>query len=116
MRKCVYCGKAPLPSGQRKYCNGDCAMKFKQFGPAREQYVYKEVDPSVEELKQKLTEGAWMVFRKTQTDEECIGDFMRVFKRAPEHCFYIPDYPMWKFCGPVWDKEELDWRWKEGAR
>lgn len=107
MKKCAYCGKQPLPKGQRKYCNAECAERFKREGPAREQYVYKEVPPEVEQVNA----GAWMLIRKEQTDEEAIGDFMRVFKRAPEHVIYDPRTPMWKYVGPVWTEEELERRW-----
>lgn len=110
MKKCEYCGKQPLPKGQRKYCNGDCATKFKLEGPAREQFVYKEVVPANVE---QLNAGAWLLMRSSQTDEECIGDFMRIWKRAPEHVIYDPRTPMWKYIGPIWTDEELDWRWKQ---
>lgn len=109
MKKCAYCGKQPLPKGQRKYCNTDCADKFKEGGPAREQFVYKETTPDLD----MIDAGAWLLMRAQQTDEECIGDFMRVWKRAPEHVVFDPKTPMWKYVGPIWTEEELDWRWKQ---
>jgi hypothetical protein len=108
MRKCAYCGKKPLPKGQRKYCDAGCADKFKLYGPAREQYVYNEVEPDVEMTKK----GAWLLVRSSQTDEEAIGDFMRVWKRPPDHVIYDPKTPFWKFVGPIWDEEELNHRWR----
>lgn len=111
MRKCAYCGKKPLPKGQRKYCNGDCAMKFKSEGPAREQFNYKEGENTLAELEEMTKKGAWMLIRKSQTDEEAIGDFIRVWKRPPEYVIWLPKTPWWKFVGPIWDDEELDWRW-----
>ena len=111
MRKCAYCGRKPLPKGQRKFCNGDCAMKFKKFGPAREQYVYNDDVETPAELDEMTKHGAWMLVRAKQTDEEAIGDFMRTWKRAPEHVIWLPKTPWWKFVGPIWDDEELDHRW-----
>jgi hypothetical protein len=54
-----------------------------------------------------------MVYQKSQTDEQCIGDFLRVWKRPPDHVIYDPDTPFWKFAGPVWDDEEMKRRWQE---
>jgi hypothetical protein len=113
MKKCVYCGKKPLPKGQRKYCNGDCAEKYKQFGPAREQYVYHKGENTHSEMLGMLNEGAWFAVTRDQTDEQCIADFIRVWKRPPDHVIWVPEYPMMKFAGPVWDEEELKRRWIE---
>lgn len=110
MKKCVHCGKK-LPAGQRKYCDKNCSAMFKSMGPQIEagldRYEEKKA-PNVD----LLDDGAWLMFRSNQTDDQCIGDFMRVFKRAPEHVIYDPRTPWWKFAGPVWTNEELDHRWR----
>jgi hypothetical protein len=70
---------------------------------------YKEVsNPELELTK----EGAWMLIRSSQTDQEAIGDFMRVWKRPPEHVIFDPAMPFWKFVGPIWTNEELTHRWR----
>ena len=115
MKNCVYCNKE-LPKRQRKYCNTLCSTRFKEEGPAREQFVYKElelnVDMDVIELQHRVDTGTWMLFPAAQEDEQVIGDFMRVFKRAPQHVIFDPRTPLWKFAGPVWTEEELAYRWK----
>lgn len=115
MKQCAYCGKQPLPKGQRKYCNDTCKQRYAVEGQARERFVYKQVEPENVNVE-LLNAGAWMLVRKSQSDEECIGDFMRTWKRAPEHVIYDPKTPMWKFVGPIWTQEELDHRWKVGQR
>lgn len=110
MNKCAYCGKQPLPTGQRKYCNSTCADRFAKEGPAREQFVYEEVTPvNTEQTKT----GAWLLMRSDHTDEQCIGEFMRVWKRAPLHVIYDPKTPFWKFVGPIWTEEEQAHRWRQ---
>ena len=115
MKYCVYCNKN-LPKKQRKYCDTQCSTRFKMEGPAREQYVYEEVKvthaPEILELQNKVDEGCWMLFPVAQDDEQCIGDFMRAFKRAPKDVIFDPRTPLWKVAGPVWTEEELKWRWK----
>ena len=78
--------------------------------------MYKEVDLNAEmdvvELQHKVDSGTWMLFPVAQEDEQCIGDFMRVFKRAPKDVIFDPRTPLWKFAGPVWTSEELAYRWK----
>jgi hypothetical protein len=59
-----------------------------------------------------LNRGAWLMFPRSQEDEQCIGDFMRVFQKAPEHVLWSPSTPLWKFAGPVWEDDELEYRWK----
>jgi hypothetical protein len=105
--KCKYCGKK-IEDRRRKYCNQDCNSKFLLEGPAREQYHYREVPPQLEITK----EGCWMLVRSTQDDQQCIGDFIRMWHRPPEHVIFDPAMPFWKFVGPIWTDEELDWRWK----
>lgn len=73
--------------------------------------MYKEVE-TVEVDVSILDEGAWLMFPASQEDERCIGDFMRVFQRAPDHVVFNPQTPMWKFAGPVWKSEELARRWQ----
>jgi hypothetical protein len=87
--------------------------KFKTEGPARERWKYEKNDnPTVEALEELLNKGAWLQFPASHDDEQCIGDFLRVFKRPPEHCLWLPTRPMWKFAGPVWSDEQLARRWK----
>ena len=115
MKHCVYCNKE-LPKRQRKYCDKTCSTRFKMEGPAREQYVYHEVkvetDVEVLELQHRVDSGTWMLFPASMEDEQVTGDFMRVFKRAPEHVIFDPRTPWWKFAGPVWTEEEQKKRWK----
>jgi hypothetical protein len=106
MKNCKYCNKT-LEDRRRTYCDDDCKTKFHSEGPALEQFQYKEVKPTVE----ILNDGAWMVYPVKQEDEQCIGDFIRVWHRPPAHVIYDPKTPFWKFAGPVWTDEELDRRW-----
>ena len=108
MKTCSYCGKR-LPKNKRKYCSATCSNRFKKEGPAREQFVYHEVDEVDVSI---INEGCWLLLPVAQDDEQCIGDFMRLFKRAPNHIIFDPQTPLWKFAGPVWTNEELKWRWK----
>ena len=110
MKQCDYCGKH-LPPKKRRYCDATCSNRFKKEGPAREQYVYKEVEKDAVDVS-ILKEGAWLLFPVAQEDEQCIGDFMRVFQRAPKHVIFDPKTPMWKFAGPVWTEEEQARRWR----
>jgi hypothetical protein len=116
MRHCVYCNKK-LPKRQRKYCDKTCSMRFKSEGPAREQYVYNLVekednDAHTKEIDALVSKGAWLLFPRAHEDEQCIGDFMRIFKRAPEHVLWSPSTPFWKYAGPVFTDEELAYRWR----
>ena len=110
MKNCDYCGKH-LPPRKRKYCGSTCSERFKTEGPARERYVYKEIEKDAVDVS-ILMEGAWLLFPVAQEDEQCIGDFIRVFQRAPEHVIFDPKTPMWKFAGPVWTEEEQERRWQ----
>ena len=110
MDNCQYCNKV-LESKRRTYCNSACQRNYRNLGKAREQYVYVESDQPDVSI---LMEGAWMMYQATQTEEECIADFMRVWKRAPEHCIYDPKTPFWRYAGPVWDEEEISRRWLNG--
>jgi hypothetical protein len=107
MNNCKYCNKK-IEDRRRKYCDQDCNSKFMLEGPAREQFQYHEVTPTLE----ILNEGAWMMYPRKQEDEQCIGDFIRVWHRPPEHVIWDPATPMWKFAGPVWTDEELTRRWQ----
>ena len=107
MDNCRYCNKI-LENKRLSYCNSECNLNFHAVGPAREQYVYEEADDV-----SLLMEGAWMMYQSSQTDEQCTGDFMRAWERAPEHVIYDPKTPFWKYAGPVWDNEEMRRRWKE---
>ena len=107
MKKCSYCGKR-LQDRQRKYCDGTCSVRFLSEGPAKEQWKYEETLPSLEILKK----GAWLMFTRDQTDEQCRADFIRVWERPPEYVLWDPATPWWKFAGPVWDEEEMARRWQ----
>jgi hypothetical protein len=107
MKTCKYCNKK-LEDRRRTYCNDECNERFKNEGPAQEQFQYRAVEATPE----ILDEGAWMMYPVKQEDEQCIGDFLRVWHRPPEHVVFTPAMPMWKFAGPVWTEEELARRWK----
>ena len=115
MKNCVYCNRR-LPVRQRKYCGKECLKRFQAEGPAREQFVYHETpietDAEVLELQHRVDTGTWMLFPAASDDEQCTGDFMRVFKRAPKYVIFDPRTPMWKFAGPVWTTEENERRWQ----
>ena len=97
----------------RRYCCGDCKVAeriAREAKPRLEDVIgrYKEVEPDVS----ILMENAWLLFPVAQSDDNCIGDFMRVFERAPDHVIFDPKTPLWKFAGPVWPNEELTYRWR----
>lgn len=99
----------------RRYCCPDCKATARQRRENPEPpdiEEYQEVEPELELLKK----GAWFLFPFRQSDEKCVGDFVRALKRPPAHVIYDPATPMWKYAGPVWTEEELAWRWKEGDK
>ena len=52
-------------------------------------------------------EGLWLTFPRETEEDTYVGEFIRLFERAPEHA--IPDN--WRlFVGPVFDEEELTFR------
>lgn len=65
--------------------------------------MYKEVPVTA-----NTNEGTWLLFTGDQTEEQGIGDFMRIFKRAPEHCV-MEQGRLW--VGPVFTEEEQERRW-----
>ena len=98
----------------RRYCCGDCKTAeriAKSTLPKVEEIMdrYKPVEPDVS----ILMEHAWLLFPVAQDDDQCIGDFMRVFERPPDHVIFDPKTPLWKFAGPVWTNEELTYRWRQ---
>ena len=112
MKNCWYCNKE-LPKRQRKYCGKVCSTRFKAEGPAREQFVYKEVVALKTDLEEKIDTLTWMLFPKDYDDEQCRGDFIRVFERKPEYVVFDPRTPYWKFTGPIWTEEQQKRRWKD---
>jgi hypothetical protein len=120
MKKCAWCGKK-LTNKRRKYCNATCQKRFSKEGPAREQFHYKEeeiVDAEAKtiEIDAIVAEGAWLCFTRDHEDDRCIGDFMRIFKRAPKHVLWSPTTPLVKYAGPVYTDEELARRWSPPQR
>ena len=115
MKLCVYCGRK-LPKSKRKYCDNVCTSRFKKEGPAKERFVYRETpvetNKEVIELQHRVDTGTWMLFPEKMEEEQVIGDFIRVFKRPPEHVIFDPRTPWWKFAGPVWTEEEQSRRWQ----
>jgi hypothetical protein len=100
----------------RRYCCPDCKSWQKnrrKNGPPIEEVMprYEEVDVTPD----MLNDGAWMVYPKSHTEKQCVGDFIRVWKRAPKHFVHVPQYPLWNFCGPVHNSEELARRWMGGT-
>lgn len=94
----------------RRYCSPDCKVAqrhLREHGPRVADLEYREVEPDLE----LLSEGAWMVYPVEHDDKRCIGDFIRVWQRAPAHVIFNPKTPFWKFAGPVHTKEELKRRW-----
>lgn len=109
---CVYCGKR-VRHPRKKYCDDECMNRYKLEGPARERWVYKRnPSPACSELEELLDSGVWLMFPASQDDDQCIGDFMRVWKKPPKHVIWIPKFPMWKFAGPVWSEDVLARRWQ----
>ena len=57
--------------------------------------------------------GLWLTFPRETEEAVYIGEFVRLFERAPEHA--IPDN--WRlFVGPVFKEEELTFRQKGRRR
>lgn len=111
LKLCAYCGKK-LPPRQRKYCNEECQQRYLREGPARERFNYAQNnEPSLTELAELIKTGVWFCFTADHADEQCIGDFIRIFHRAPEHVIWLPSSPTMKWVGPVWSDEELAHRW-----
>jgi hypothetical protein len=97
----------------RRYCCGDCKQSQKlirEAGGDIEDIMerYAPVQPNLDLLKH----GAWLMFRVSFEPKVVVGDFMRAFKRPPEHVIYDPQTPDWQYAGPVWTDEEMAWRWK----
>ena len=62
------------------------------------------IDPNLELTK----EGCWLMMSVYRSDNQCVGEFIRIFKRKPDH---VIQENWWKFVGPVFKEEELRRRW-----
>jgi hypothetical protein len=109
---CKYCGRK-IKDMRRKYCDSECNAKYMLEGPAKERYKYELIAaPVLAELEEMTAKGTWLLFPASFEDEQCIGDFIRAFKRPPDHVIWMPSTPIWKYTGPVWDKEQNARRWQ----
>jgi hypothetical protein len=100
-KRCAYCNKM-LANRRRTYCNEQCQTDY------RSGKVFEQIKPRYNQVTcpelERLKSGCWWVFSRYDDEQTCIGEFMRVFKRAPE---YVIEENWWRFLGPVFTEEEI---------